>query len=190
MVNISTDLSMPLPQAKSITGNEGILTLASVGVIYPQTPLLIPMDAANYKDGDTIIVEPRAENANQTWPTPRTCSIIDGNCQVINATDQPIIIGKDVRTIGIRTTDTTDTKQNQTSFVPDATGNQVSDIIMGKQDNTSYISINTSKISKEQLQEIKSIHNKYQDVFNSDISQGYTVPTRTLAYSRIVAYSI
>ena len=189
----STDLSLPLPQTRPTTNNVNVTTLASANVIYPNTPLIVQLDPSKYLEGDTVIVEPRLENNNKMWPSPRVCSVNQGTCEILNDTDEPVIIGKDVHLISIKPTVPCPAESNtvHSPVLPRAglvsyhwkgpadslEGRAVLELETKQQPsgnkNLEFITVNSAKITDQLSDRIKTIHQDCKDVFDSNLSEGY-----------------
>ena len=151
------------------THSSAILTLARVQlkekIIHPGQSVHIPVPASC--PDETIFVEPRIENNVCDWPTPHIANVKDGNIDLRNETDEPIIIGKDIHVLGI-----TACKEQNPLDIPHVKHTPV------KIPTTDHIlqvnkNINTSVLNDNQIKSIKDVHNKFNDVFNGQLSGGY-----------------
>jgi hypothetical protein len=57
-----------------------------------------------FPDRDTVAVEPWKDNKMADWPPPQLCPVKAGNIDVTNNTEEPILLGKDVKLLQIRPT--------------------------------------------------------------------------------------
>ena len=70
---------------------------------------MLPQQSINIKvplqDDTKVIVEPRIENSNQTWPPAQLCTVKNGEISIENSSDQPAHIKSKYHHFQLRTTE-------------------------------------------------------------------------------------
>ena len=79
-------------------------------------PGQILTQSSQYPDGSVVAIEPWEQNLNPEWPEPQLCTVSKGKIEIANSTNDPIIIGKDVKIIKIRKTEDFDNSNVPESF--------------------------------------------------------------------------
>ena len=74
----------------------------TIKVLFPGQHLSQP---ANFPEGSIVAVEPWEQNKNPNWPEPQLCTVSQGKIKVENSTINPIVVGKEVKLIRIRSTE-------------------------------------------------------------------------------------
>jgi len=59
-----------------------------------------------FPDTDIVSVEPGMECSDADWPQPQLCTVRNGAVTIQNDNQLPVILGKDVKTLQVRTTET------------------------------------------------------------------------------------
>ena len=105
-------------------------------------------------------------NSINTWPSPQIAEVKNGCIELVNDSSFPVVLGTEVKTLQIR----------DTSLINDSKLNVGRVAVVPKQnlDYTQDISYYTTPENKLFTEKIRSISVKYSDVFNQDLSSGYT----------------
>ena len=97
----NTQACPPQPLNANITTSplNNTITLPNKQVLLPgqQMHVRLPPILA---ETEKVAIEPRLENLDQNWPAPQICNVINEHISILNTTNEPIIIGKDVHIIG------------------------------------------------------------------------------------------
>ena len=155
-----TNRSVSLPQhLNSITIKSKINT-----VLMPKQVFTLNVP---HNNGQTVIVEPRTENNNKSWPTPQMCTVKDGKIQVQNG-QTPIMLGKH-HLMNIRSTTTQDIqlKPNQ-QYKYKATFTE-----KPLKENINNITINFKELTPAQTEIMNKTMEDFSHVFDKDLSKGY-----------------
>ena len=133
-------------------------------VLLPDQEIAVSVDK---KDGTVVCVEPGLHN-DLEWPEPQLKTVTNGKIHLRNAKNLPILLGKNVKTLQLRDTVEAE-EENYVYYKYIPTNCNISTDI---QDNISLI-----KQDDNQSENVKAIlkeaHQKFQKVFNNDLSGGY-----------------
>ena len=130
-------------------------------VLLPNQEIAVMVDK---KDGNEICVEPGLYNHIE-WPEPQLKTVTNGTIHLRNTTNLPILLGKDVKTFQLR--DTIEPEVHDNGYYKYTPTNSIipfNNISLIKQEN------NQPEGVKAMIQEA---HNKFQKVFDDDLSIGY-----------------
>ena len=117
-------------------------------------------------EGDVVSIEPWEHNRNVVWPEAQLQTVTNGQVKLCNATMEPLYLGKEIKKCKVRSTTAAEVKpQSYYAYTP--TLNTM--VPVTKVDQIDLSNINNS-LAK---QIILDAHDKYQDVFNKDLSKGY-----------------
>ena len=121
-------------------------------------------------DQDVIAVEPWEQNKNYKWPEPQLCSVLNGSVQVFNTSDSPIILNKDVKYVKTRSTTQVPDQSDENFYFPRSPN-------LNSMNNCQSTNLEEIKFGEEIDTAIKNVileaHDRYQEVFNKDLSEGY-----------------
>ena len=118
------------------------------------------------EDGAVVAIEPMETNKNSKWPEPRLQTITNGKLAFKNTSNDPIFLGKEVKQYRVRQTE--EASVSDPNFYPSYTP-KLSNI---HEDNTPLISVG-DHVPENIKKLINDAHDKFKDVFNKDLSQGY-----------------
>ena len=151
----STSAAMLMP----IQPYSHLCTLNSTKVLLPQQTLTVPVP---FTDQHVIAVEPASNSPTPHWPAPQLCTIAGGAIKLHNDSNEPVLIGKDIKQIHIRPTDTVP-PATQPCSPPAQTPQhqQLPALPQGK------------SIPAEVISTINQLHLQFKEVFNKDLTQGY-----------------
>ena len=161
----------PPPTCLSLSEQEAskpcIYNLRKIGVLWPGDKLTLELPDDIPANAD-IIIEPRLENKVNDW-IPQEVTADERTFTIENYSTSPVIYGKgkDTEMLQIRVaTHTPDISENTAIPKKVDRGNNVPHGLIEE------IVIDSSNISESQLKQIKQIHEKFESVFNKDLSQG------------------
>ena len=149
------------PKVKPIKNVENSLIDLSPKVLLPGQSVDIPIKS---EDGTIVSVEQWEHNNDQSWPEPHLSLITNGKLCIGNSTNNPILLGKDVKKVRIRSTHNPVTSENSYyEFIPSF--NSISQDYVDQ--------IKCENISEEAQAIIDKAHIKHSAVFNKDLTHGY-----------------
>ena len=135
--------------------------------------VLLPGQTISYnvphQDETLLAIQPWFQNKNTNWPTPQLCTVRNGQIQVNNNTPTPIYLNKEAPKLQIRTTK----EITHSNLQPDCQYQQVK--IQTHQPNLEDIQINTTGVDTHVINYIKEVNNKYKNVFDDDLKEGYNM---------------
>ena len=97
MAKTSTPLKSD-SSSKLKKSNSDLISFKSMKVVLPGQELSVE---TRYDEDTEVVVEPWAENVNSEWPRPQLSVVKHGNVELVNDTDEPIILTKDVKLIKV-----------------------------------------------------------------------------------------
>ena len=122
-----------------------------------------------YDEDTEVVVEPWAENVNSEWPRPQLSVVKHGNVELVNDTDEPIILTKDVKLIKVSKAVPfrENSGKNFYNIQPPSLMN-----ILHKRGCLEEINI-ANDIEEDVKIMLSEAHQKHGEVFNKDLSGGY-----------------
>ena len=148
--------------------NSTMVKCKSTKVILPGQNLYQHVDIPE----DTVVdVEPWEQNKNADWPEPQLCLVKNSSIEILNNSNEPIILGKDVLLFKVRPTVEHEDPSETDSFykweIP-----SLGKMTTQKHPETHEIKFG-EEISTEAKELITNAHDVYDEVFNKDLSEGY-----------------
>ena len=115
---------------------------------------------------DDVVVQPWEQNSNTQWPCSELKNVINGKILLENATSQPIHLGKEVKRCTILPTESQKPQDSQYyKYEPQ---------LLSFNDCDTQALVKTEHIKCDQAKKlVNEAHEKYQIVFNKDLSNGY-----------------
>ncbi len=121
-----------------------------------------------FEDGNKVIVEPRVENTNKTWPVPQLCMVKNGNIEVNNTLHKPIQFKKKEHHFQIVPT-TEQASNSKPNHDYQKYQSQVSNSVFKVND----LDINLKVMNISQQQKLLNNIQENKVIFNKDLSVGY-----------------
>ena len=152
-----------------------LATPSSKDKVYETASLTIILPPEFDKE-ESVVVGPRVENANKTWPPPQTCSVINGSISLKNYSEKPVRIPKDVHLVDIQHTTSKSVQQvildsKEVQSNENCSPNNSDDLVTKGIENALEIKIDRAP---QHLQSrLLEIHKKFSDVFVPDLTHGY-----------------
>ena len=162
-------LQLPPPPSTEISEESKpcLYNLRKIGVIWPGDKVVLELPE-EIPPNSNIIIEPRIENKINDW-LPQEVQADEKTFTISNLSSSPVVYGKgkDTEMIQIRVA----------TYTPDISKDTAIPCKITKQEliQESFIEeikIESTNINAAQLKRLKEIHEKYQDVFNKDLSKG------------------
>jgi hypothetical protein len=116
-----------------------------------------------YENNSVISVEPWDQNVNTKWPLPQLCTVQNKAITLTNGTQEPVLLGKDIKMLQLRTTMEMQ-PQSETVSVQSYAANHML---------TPPTLPTVSAAAPEAVTVLEKAHNKYAAVFDNDLTQGY-----------------
>ena len=154
-----TNKMLILPTSSNI-----ILKNNNVNVVLPGRTVQYPVP---YPDQETVAVEPCFQNKNNNWPSPQLCKVSNGFISVQNYSNDIISLKNGNDKVQVRTF--VENKFVEAKCLSTSISNPV---LNEKYKN---IQINSEGIDSKVVSFIKQINEKYSDVFNEDLTEGYNM---------------
>ena len=119
-----TNMLMPPPQLRSVTSESSITVQLPKCVLFPKyasiwedfsssakdkhceeaaLSVILPL---SFKNDANVIVASRDDNKVKDWPPTQICPVKDGTITIINESNKPVSIPRDVRILDVKHTDT------------------------------------------------------------------------------------
>ena len=128
-----TNMLMPPPQIKALELKSCTITPPKK-IVFPSLssswsssqPLAKVTDGSilnvilppEFKEEEFVLVEPRQQNQNETWPPAQICKVDDGSISIQNTYGEVISIPKDVHIINIKPTESMVVSYNVSKSIP------------------------------------------------------------------------
>ena len=116
-----------------------------------------------FPDNHVVAVESCQQQSDADWPEPQLCKVYEGRINISNTSEQPILLGKDIKVIQIRPT--TNISQPTELSLPQATNKPTNSL--------PDISMQIEAIPVDAAAIIQAAHTTYATVFNKDLRTGY-----------------
>ena len=129
-----------------------------------------------YKEEKFVLVEPRQQNQNETWPPTQLCKVDDGSISIQNTSGEVISIPKDVHIINIKPTKCMLVNDIISTSIPvklNATDSTEESLKMINHGIENAKSIDISRAPVQLHDKLRSAHLQYADVFSPDLTLGY-----------------
>jgi hypothetical protein len=116
-----------------------------------------------YEENSVISVEPWDHNLTSKWPAPQLCTVHNKSVTLTNNSQEPVMLGKDVKTLQLRTT---------TGFEPQSKSVSLESYAANKPPLPLQLP-NIATANPEAATILKQAHGKYASVFDNNLTQGY-----------------
>ena len=123
----------------------------------------VPID-----DDKTVLVEPRIENSNKTWPQPQLCIVKNGKIEITSTAKTPAFIKTKIHHIQVRVTEETPTSTKTHDNYKYKESQYKSD----KKEHEE-ININYDNLNQQQKIRVEKAIQVHKHIFNKDLSEGY-----------------
>ena len=133
-------------------------------VLLPGQEVAVAMEK---KDGTEVYVESGLHN-EINWPKPQIETVKNGKIHLLNSETYPIVLGKVVKSCQILSTE--EAEEENTSYYKYLPTN--SNISTETKDNIQFIKVFDIKSENVKVL-LNEAHEKFRNVFNKDLSQGY-----------------
>ena len=152
-----------------------VYSINKIGVLWPEDSLKLKLPS-NFDSDCELIVEPRVENNVNDW-IPQAVTASNGVAEIFNLTTNPIIYGKgkDTQFIQIRAV----SSQETNLFCPNSS---ISTTLCHLDTSANpeiepegfidEIQVDTTQLSRSELDKLIQIHRKFARVFNKDLKSG------------------
>ena len=120
-----------------------------------------------YINGQTLIVEPRLENNNKSWPIPQMCTVKDGKIHVNNG-QSPVFLSKH-HLINLRNTTAKDIQSKPNMQYKYTAMNNERPL----ENHINNITINFKEMTHDQTNILKQTMENFSHVFDKNLSEGY-----------------
>ena len=145
--------------------NNTVLHNNHMNVVLPGQSVIYP---AQHQEDQLLAVQPCPQAKSGSWPPPQLCKVSNGFINVVNNTDEVFSIKKSNNKITARTLDSA-------SFIENKCLLSTVSLPTNQNENYKNIKINDSNIDKNIVNYVKSVNEKFQDVFNENLQQGYNM---------------
>ena len=125
----------------------------------------------NKEENCLVSIEPWEKNVNSDWPEAQLQQVIDGKINLCNSTNNPIMLGKEVKHLKIRNTEEAVVKPTSYYCYSPSLAN-IKNAINDQEDNLSLINLKNINCQKAE-DIIMKCHSDHYEVFNKDLSVGY-----------------
>ena len=153
---------------KTRKGNSSTVSFKSLKLLLPGQDL---QQNTYLADGTVVTAEPWEQNNYHSWPEPQLCTVKNSSFIIKNTSKEPIILGKDIKLLKIRATETSQNSTDEDMFYEGSSSSQprpkeeaeetIKEIQLG------------DHITTEALELLKKAHKTYKEVFNKDLRGGY-----------------
>ena len=159
-----------IPADKKVVNKQSakLLSLDTSRTLLPGQEIEIPVQM---EDGETVLVEPWEQNKNISWPEPHLQSITGGKINLVNSSNNAIMLGREIKKVKIRQTSNEESSNVDPSFYSFSVINKNIQEVNGPE-NVKLISQSTD-ISDEAKEIIDNAHSQFSAVFDKDLSKGY-----------------
>ena len=147
------------------SANNTILHNNHMNVVLPGQSVSYP---TQQQEDQVLAVQPCPQSKSGSWPPPQLCKVSNGFIHVVNNTDEVFTLKKANNKITARTLDSASNPENKCLL------SNVSMPIV-QNDNYKNVQINCTNIDKQVVDYVKSVNEKFKDVFNDDLQQGYNM---------------
>ena len=138
--------------------------LAHVRVLLPGQSLEAKVPFSN---GTEVAVEPHFQNKDFSFPEPQICTVQNNRLIWTNTTNFPINVKKNTKMVHVRTISSEDIDKVEKNCVFEKTNERK------LEDNTNQIHHQRNEQNQAINNKLDVLHEKYKNVFNKDLSQGY-----------------
>ena len=120
------------------------------------------------EDGNQVIVEPRVENSNKSWPVPQLCQVKNGVIHINNTSEKPIQFKNNEHHFQL-----VSTKEQATIAKPDSSYQKHNIQVSTSELNIDDLDINFKVMNKTQKEILLDCIQKNKKLFDKDLSLGY-----------------
>jgi hypothetical protein len=121
-----------------------------------------------FDDGNKIIVEPRVENSNKTWPVPQLCEVKNGHIDINNDSNKPIHFKNNEHHIQL-----VKTTEQETNCKSSPKYYKLGSVKKPDVFKVEDLSINYKVMNTNQKADLLDSMEKYRLIFDKDLSKGY-----------------
>ena len=121
-----------------------------------------------FEDGKQVIVEPRVENCNKTWPLPQLCQVKNGVIEVNNNSNKPIQFKSKEHHFNV-----VPTSEQASNIKPDIDYKNHHNQAVKPDFNVDDLDINLKVMNDAQKQKLLNNLCTNKIIFNKDLSTGY-----------------
>ena len=136
-----------------------------INVVLPGNTVQYPVP---HPDDELLAVQPCFQNKQDTWPSPQICKVSNGFIDVLNDTNDILSLKNGMEKVQIRTLN--DFTVNEPKCFATYTSEPNSN-----DEKHTKIHINSANIDSEVIDFIRQTNEKYKNVFNEDLSNGYNM---------------
>ena len=124
--------------------------------------------AVPIEDGNQVIVEPRVENSNKSWPIPQLCQVRNGAIEINNSSDKPMQFKSKQHRFQL-----VSTKEQATISKPDSNYQKHDNQAATPTLNIEDLNVNFKVLNESQKLKLLQSIEKNKKIFDKDLSLGY-----------------